>query len=128
MAVTINKECGQFRLIESYSQSEEAINYREEFGRYELDYQVRLKYPKENDNPSRQGDLLILKPYIGNKEKGVILLQYNDAFRKFLSLFDVRRVGECYRIVLEPSWWGYRDLSILLFMNIGTETIVQAQC
>jgi hypothetical protein len=114
-------------LLESYLQQIEVNSYREDFSSYGKNFQVRLKYPKEHDSLSRQGDLLILKPYLGGNEKGVILLQYNDAFRKFLCLFNVKLVAQHYRIVLEPSWWGYRDLSILLFTNIGTDVIVQAQ-
>jgi glycosyltransferase involved in cell wall biosynthesis len=61
------------------------------------------------------------------KEKGVVLVQYNDAFNKFVSLYDLKLVGDCYRIVLEPSTWGYRDPAILSFLNLRTQVIVQAQ-
>ena len=121
------KKGGKNRLVDSYILSPEARRYREEFKRYGWEHQIRLKYPKEHDEPSRQGDLLLLKPYVSDQEKGVILIQYNDSFNKFVSIYDLNRVAKHYRIVLEPSTWGYRDPAILLFRNLPTHVIVQAQ-
>jgi hypothetical protein len=123
----IKKDIGKYRLVDSYALSLEANRYREEFRAYGREYQIRLKYPRENDEPSRQGDLLLLKPYISNKEKGVLLIQYNDSFNKFVSIYNLNRVEEYYRLVLEPSTWGYRDPAILLFLNLCTDVVVQAQ-
>jgi glycosyltransferase involved in cell wall biosynthesis len=114
-------------LVESYVMSPQANRYREEFRTYGWEHQVRLKYPRERDDPSRQGDLLILKPYIGSREKGVLLIQYNDAFHKFASIYDMKLAGQYYRIVLEPSTWGYRSPEILFFVGLPTDVIVQAQ-
>ena len=124
---SIKREVGRNPLADSYLASHEASRYREEFRKYGLEHQVRLKYPRQQDEPSRQGDALILKPWISDREKGVILVQYNDAFNKFVSVFDLARVSQFYRIVLEPSTWGYCDPAILFFLNLHTDVIIQAQ-
>jgi len=127
LVASIKREVGGNSLVDSYVRSPDASRYREEFRSYGWEHQVRLKYPREHDDPSRQGDLLILKPYMSGKEKGVILIQYNDSFNKFVSIYDLHRVGDCYRIVLEPSTWGYRDPAMFFFLNLRTDVIVQAQ-
>jgi glycosyltransferase involved in cell wall biosynthesis len=114
-------------LVESFVKSPKASRYREEFRAYGWEHQVRLKYPRERDEPSRQGDLLILKPYVGSREKGAVLIQYNDSFEKFASIYDMNLVSQYYRIVLEPSTWGYRSPEILFFLGLPTDVIVQAQ-
>ena len=127
LVASIKKDIGRNPLVDTYVTSPEAIRYREEFRKYGLEHQVRLRYPREHDDPSRQGDLLLLKPHISKRERGVILIQYNDAFKKFVSIYDLYGVVQCYRIVLEPSTWGYRDPAILFFVNLRTEVMVQAQ-
>lgn len=114
-------------LVDKYMCSGEAKRYREEFRSYGIEYQIRLKYPKASDSRLRQGDVLLLKPRISKDEKGVLLIQYNESFKKFVSIFDVDRVAESYRLVLEPSTWGYCDPSILFFLGLKTDVIVQAQ-
>jgi glycosyltransferase involved in cell wall biosynthesis len=36
-------------------------------------------------------------------------------------------VGQHYRVVLEPSTWGYRSPTILFFLGLPTDVVVQAQ-
>lgn len=114
-------------LVKSFVQSKRASAIAREFAKYGVEHQVRLRFPKKNDDAKRQGDLLLLKPYLGGAEKGVLFLQYNDAFERFVSLFDLDAVARHYRIVLEPSTWGYRDKSLLLFRAASTEVVVEAQ-
>lgn len=114
-------------VIQQFHSSREALSCRREFQGYGVENTVRLRFPREKDTPARQGDLLVLKPYVDESEKGVILLQYTEAFQRFHALFDVEKVAQDYRIVLEPSWWGYRDVSILFFLAAATDVIVEAQ-
>jgi len=114
-------------IIDSYNESKEAKQYRKEFGRYGLDNQIRLKYPKLNDQPERQGDLLLLKPNLPNGEKGVIFVQYNDAINKFCAIYDIQKMAMDYRIVIEPSTWGYQDPIFYFLFGIKTDVIVEAQ-
>jgi len=115
-------------ITHSFRESNKSINYKNEFLGYGKHYASRLKYPKANESNKRQGDLLILKPYLGGNEKGVLLIKYNDSFEKFISLFKTDLVSQKYRIVLEPSTWGYQDVVFTLFRSLETEVIVQSQC
>lgn len=110
-----------------YSESSEASAYFKEFKAYGVQHQLRLKLPRQNESFDRQGDLLILKPYIDNNEKGTIFVQYNESFKKFFAIFDVSEISKYYRIVLEPSWWGYQDPIFFSFLGLDTEVIVESQ-
>ncbi len=111
----------------SYSQSNEAAAYRREFLGYGLEYAVRLKYPRSSDSEDRQGDLIVLKPWRSETEKGVLLVEYNDAIRKLAALFDVGPLSRDYRLVLEPSTWGYQDPAIVMYLGIGTDVVVESR-
>lgn len=115
-------------ILHSFRDSTISKKYKTEFLRYGKRYASRLKYPRTNDNESRQGDLLLLKPYLGDNEKGVLLIKYNDSFEKFISLFDIDQISQRYRIVLEPSTWGYQDVVFSLFRPLNTDIIIQSQC
>lgn len=121
------RENGVSHILNSYQNSPEAKRDRDQFRNYGWENQVRLRFPRKDDCESRQGDLLVLKPYVEESEKGVLLLQYNEAFGRFLSIFDLEKVGRFYRIVLEPSWWGYREPWILAFLAVSTDVVVQSQ-
>lgn len=113
-------------LLEVFARTAEAERIRSEFFGYGADYAVALKFPRRPERPDREGDLLVLKrPNV--REKGVILLKYNDAFLRFAALFRVREVAEHYRIVLEPSSWGYEDPAILSYLGLPTDVLVEAQ-
>ena len=127
LVASIRKHANKNPLVDSYVRSEEAIRYQEEFKGYGWEHEVRLRYPRVDDEITRQGDVLLLKPSISGKEKGAILIQYTDAFKKFVSIFNLNEVAKYYRIVLEPSTWGYCDAAILFFLNMQTDVIVQAQ-
>jgi len=115
-------------LFDSYFKSSKSKRYRAEFCRYGKSYASRIKFPKKVDDVVRQGDLIVLKPYLCNREKGVLLIKYNDSFERFLALFDLKKISKMYRIVLEPSTWGYQDVALGLFRGLNTDVIVQAQC
>ena len=82
-----------------------------------------LKREAEFDSMFR--DIMVLKAPCGG-EKGVIVLEYTVRFDLFVALFDFERIIRDYYIVLEPCWAGYCDPSILMFVNTGTDIIVQA--
>jgi len=87
-----------------------------------------MRFPKANDDPRRQGNLVVLKacnPKAG--EKGVLYLQYTESISCFAALFDLQKLGRDYRLVLEPSTWGYQDESFLLLVGREMDVIVQAQ-
>ncbi|HWQ27572.1 MAG TPA: glycosyltransferase [Dehalococcoidia bacterium] len=111
----------------AFARTREASAIRAEFARFPLADRIRLRYPRPDDNPERQGDLIILKrwnPATG--EKGVLLLAYTEAARRFAAMYDLGRVAPRYMIVLEPSWWGYQDETFLCFVGRDAHVIVQA--
>jgi glycosyltransferase involved in cell wall biosynthesis len=114
-------------LLASYAAGAEAARYRREFHAYGPHYARALKYPRTPERPEREGDLLVLKPYRSPAERGVLLVQYNDAIRKFAALYDLPRLAERYRFVLEPSTWGYEEATFLMYLGLPTDVIVQAQ-
>ncbi|MFQ3219030.1 MAG: glycosyltransferase involved in cell wall biosynthesis [Psychromonas sp.] len=58
-----------------------------------------LKSPKEN-------------------EKGVLILNYSYYFLMFHKLYQVENILDNYIIILEPSWAGFCELSILSYMHL----------
>jgi glycosyltransferase involved in cell wall biosynthesis len=114
-------------LVRSYIASLESRKIYKEFNNYGKEYTIKLKYPRIPESPHRQGDLFVLKPYLGKQEKGTLLIQYTESIRKFVSLYDAAKILEDYRIVLEPSWWGYQDINFFLLFGHGGDIIVEAQ-
>jgi hypothetical protein len=68
------------------------------------------------DDPAElyEGVMIILKPH-SEGEKGVLLIKYSYYFPLLFKLFDVVKIQERYTIVLEPSWSGYCEDSILAY-------------
>lgn len=114
-------------LHRSYVQTQEARACRSEFARLGVEWARALKHPRPNDRPDREGDLLVLKPVMSARERGVILICYNASFRRFAALYDLERLSQSYRFVLEPSTWGYEDATFLMYAGLPTDVIVQAQ-
>lgn len=116
-------------LLRAFQGGDEARAIRKRFASYSSDDQVRLRFPSESeeDDPERQGDLIILKaPDADTGEKGVILITYTEAIRRFAAMFDLDGVGSNYMLVHEPSWWGYSDLTFLLYLGSDLDVLVQS--
>ncbi|AMN47454.1 hypothetical protein ACG33_10147 [Steroidobacter denitrificans] len=87
-----------------------------------------MKFPRENDSDHRQGNLLVLKRFnAGTGEKGVLYLQYTESISSFVALFDLDSLCNRYRIVVEPSSWGYQDDAFLLLIHPGLDVVILAQ-
>jgi glycosyltransferase involved in cell wall biosynthesis len=69
-------------------------------------------------------DVIVLKEK-AEDEKGVILIKYTPTFDAFLSFFDVERMLKDYYIVLEISWSGACDPSILMFISARNQVVIQ---
>lgn len=118
---------GQNQFWRSFIHTPEAVATRAEFATYPVAHRVRLRYPRSNDSPERQGDLIILKkwnPCTG--EKGVLLITYTEAARRFAAIYDLARIAERYMIVLEPSSWGYQDETFFFYIGSNASVIIQA--
>jgi glycosyltransferase involved in cell wall biosynthesis len=87
---------------------------------------VRMRLPVDDD-PERQGDLIVLKrhdPATG--ERGALLVKYSESIRRFPAVFDQGRVAKRYALVLEPSWWGYQSSTLALYAGAELDVVVQA--
>jgi len=116
-------------LLREFSSSPEAQRIRHEFAGFPLADRVRMRYPRPNDDPERQGDLMVLKAYDeATGEKGVLYVMYSESIRRFPALFDLPRLASRYMLVLEPSWWGYQDAEFLLYLGADLDVVVLAQC
>lgn len=114
-------------ILDSYAASKEAENIRDIFHSFGEEYLLRMKYPKVNDDPARQGDLIVLKPFKGSNEKGVLFIQYDEGVKKFAALFDIRKLAEFYRLVVEPSTSGYQNAMFFLCYGLPADVIFEAQ-
>jgi glycosyltransferase involved in cell wall biosynthesis len=89
---------------------------------------VRMRVSKKADDPTRQGNLIVLKRAdVETGEKGVLLIKYNPAIMSFPALFDLPKVAMFYRLVLEPSWWGYQHQRFLPYLGSDLDVVVMAQ-
>ena len=76
-------------------------------------------------NPSELfvGIMLVVKEFDGHN-KGVVIINYSSYFVMIAKLFDIERIASRYIIVLEPSWAGFCDMSILIFTQIDDPVVV----
>lgn len=81
----------------------------------------------ESEKTSLFRDIIILKEKT-DYEKGVLLIKYTPAFDAFYNIFDINKIFNDYILVLEPSWAGVCDPSILMYWRNTNKTnvIVQA--
>ena len=63
-------------------------------------------------------DVMVLKA-ASDTEKGVILLKYTRTFAALSALADIGRLMQRYVFVLEPSWAGYCDAVLLMWLTPG---------
>ncbi|OQX15342.1 MAG: hypothetical protein BWK76_13225, partial [Desulfobulbaceae bacterium A2] len=118
---------GWRRLVASYRNTERARRHRAKYSAFPLDDHLRIRQPKNPPPPERQGDLLVLKPWVSPREKGVIFLNFDETVDKFFSMYDVERLAHEYRIVVEPSAWGYQQARMYLLRGLDTDVVVESQ-
>jgi len=115
-------------LLQSFAATPEAQRSRRHFASLEVSDRIRMRLPRPQEGVERQGNLILLKsPNDRTGEKGVILLKYTESFRSFAALYEVERLVKNYMIVLEPSWWGYKDSSFFILAGSDADIIVQSQ-
>ncbi len=101
---------------------------RARYAGYPPEDRVRLRKPSRSHDAERQGNLMVLKaadPSTG--ERGVLLVMYTHGLRELPAVFDLAALAGHYRIVIEPSWWGYQDAGLLLYHGSDLDGIVLAQ-
>lgn len=116
----------QNRLRLEFVGSQKARALRQLYGSFSLENRLRLRFPNDDD-PERQGDLIILKPYDeATGERGVIMLMYSEAILATAAVYDLGALAARYMFVLEPSWWGYQDARFLLYLGSDLDVLIQS--
>jgi glycosyltransferase involved in cell wall biosynthesis len=106
--------------------SQQAKQERAFFQSCEVADRVRLRVPNDDD-PERQGNLIILKPYDAvSGERGVILVMYGEAMAAFAANFDLGALASRYTIVLETSGWGYQDARFFLYLGRDLDVVIHS--
>jgi glycosyltransferase involved in cell wall biosynthesis len=100
---------------------------RAKFGAFPPEHRVRLRYPRADTDPERQGDLVILKaPDDATGEKGVILVMYHEGIEAMAAVFDLGPLARRWQFVLETSNWGAQDGRFLPWIGADVEAVVLA--
>jgi glycosyltransferase involved in cell wall biosynthesis len=114
----------RFRL--RFIQSPKAKEIRRLYGSFPPEHRVRLRYPNDDD-PERQGDLIVLKPYNPvTGERGVLLLMYSEVVLAMAAMYDLSALASRYMFVLEPSSWGYQDVRFLFYLGSDLDVLIQS--
>jgi glycosyltransferase involved in cell wall biosynthesis len=123
----LDTEGNRIAFLSGFVSAPESQAARRQFQSFGLANQVRLRLPRNDPDPRREGDVMILKPPLSDGEKGVLMIMYSPSIALFAAIYDLERISRKYRIILEPSTWGYQDPDIILYLNLPTDVIVQAQ-
>lgn len=114
------------RLHNEFITSPEANEIRNRYAGLTPDDRVRLRFPNDDD-PERQGDLMIIKPYDpATGERGVLMIKYSETILALPAMFDLTQLASRYMLVLEPSFWGYQDLRFFLYLGSDLDVLVQS--
>ena len=92
---------------------------------------VQDRFSKDGQNRFLCSNVIVLKPYVSQKEKGVILLNYTEIINAFPFIFDLHKVQDRYHIVLEPSWESpyqmyyqfYLETSLVFVQSLSTREL-----
>lgn len=114
-------------IVLSYLKSEESERVKKLFHGFGEQHLVRMRYPKKKDDHGRQGDLLVLKPFLGPEEKGVLFIQYDEGVKRFSALYDLKELATRYRMVVEPSTSSYQNVMFFLLYGLDTDVVFEAQ-
>jgi glycosyltransferase involved in cell wall biosynthesis len=117
----------QNRLRLDYVRSERARALRRRYGSFPPEHRVRMRFPREDPDPERQGDLIVLKPFDPSTgERGVLMVMYGEGIQAFAAVYDVAALASQYSIVLETSGWGYQEAHFFLYMGSDLEVLVES--
>lgn len=109
-----------------FIRSTKAREDRKLYGSFPDEHRVRLRFPNDED-PERQGDLIILKTYnAATGERGVLLVMYGEGMAAFAAVYDLAALASRYTIVLETSGWGYQDARFFLYLGSDLDVLVQS--
>lgn len=114
------------RLRLDFVRSARARELRKLYGAFPPEHRVRLRFPNDDD-PERQGDLIVLKSYDETTgERGVLMLMYSEAVLAMVAMYDLAALAARYMFVLEPSSWGYQDVRFLFYLGSDLDVLIQS--
>jgi glycosyltransferase involved in cell wall biosynthesis len=114
-------------LRSDYVRTEKAREIRRRYGSFAEEHRLRLRLPREDGDPERQGDLVVLKPYDeATGERGVLMVMYGEGIKAFAAVYDVGALASRYTLVLETSGWGYQEAHFLLYLGSDLDVLVQS--
>ena len=114
------------RLRLEFIRSARAQELRKLYGSFPPEHRVRLRFPNDDD-PERQGNLIVLKPYDeATGERGVLMLMYSEAVLAMVAMYDLGALASRYMFVLEPSSWGYQDVRFLFYLGSDLDVLIQS--
>ena len=112
--------------LAEFLRTREADALRSRFDSWGDHHRVRMREPND-ENPQRQGDLILLKRYNrATGEKGVIVLKYTESLWRFPAMFRIEALASRYAFVLEPSSWGYEDPRFFIYVGRDMDVVVQS--
>ena len=114
--------------LREYAASPAAAVLRRRYAAYPVEDRVRLRRPRPDGPPDRQGNLMIVKPHDpATGERGAAFVMYTEGIAALPAVFDLPRLAARYALLLEPSWWGYQDARFLPYLGRDAEVVVLAQ-
>lgn len=89
---------------------------------------MRLTSQSEPEERALERTIILRLPKRGQGQivKGIILISFTATFGYYHKNIDVKRLGEYFHIILEPSWASYCDPDILAWAVTSGRVIVQA--
>lgn len=115
------------RLRLDFTRSEGARRLRRLYGSFAEEHRVRLRFPRPDPDPERQGDLAVLKAHDpATGERGVLMVMYGEAILAAASVFDLGALASRYQMVLEPSSWGYQEAKLFAYLGSDLDVLVQS--
>ncbi|HEY0003489.1 MAG TPA: glycosyltransferase [Pyrinomonadaceae bacterium] len=110
-----------------FLRSEKGRELRKLYGAFPLEHRARLRFPRPDPDPERQGDLVVLKPYDPQTgERGVLMVMYSEGILALTAVFDLGALASKYMFVLEPSSWGYQEVRFFLYLGADLDVLVQS--
>jgi glycosyltransferase involved in cell wall biosynthesis len=110
-----------------FIRSAKALEIRKLYGSFPLEHRVRMRFPRPESDPERQGDLIVLKPYdAATGERGVLMVMYGEGIVALAAIYDLAALASRYTLVLETSGWGYQEVSFFLYLGSDLNVLVQS--
>ncbi len=73
-----------------------------------------------------QGRVRVIKPFIGPEERGALHVMYSEVIHALPQVVDLKTLNAYFRLVLETSWTGLCDPSILQYAHADCKNVVMA--